>query len=70
MFGGHLTNSKIRFLKSLQDGEVRILESNLFYSMMVDGKKVFLKKLWLALMVGNFLELKAEYEFDGFGISW
>ena len=49
---------------------MRILESNLLYSMMVDGQKVFLKKLWLALMGGNFLELKAEYEFDGFGISW
>ena len=38
--------------------------------MMVDGKKVFLKKLWLALMGGKFSELRVEYEVNGFGIRW
>ena len=38
--------------------------------MMVDGKKVFLKKLWLVLMGSKFSELRAEYEVDGFGIKW
>ena len=33
--------------------------------MMVDEKKVFLKKLWLALMRGK---LRVEYEVNGFGI--
>ena len=36
--------------------------------MMVDGKKVFLKKLFLALMRGKFSELRAEYEVNGFKI--
>ena len=38
--------------------------------MMVDRKKVFLKKRWLIFMGGNLLELLVEYEVDGFGIRW
>ena len=38
--------------------------------MMVDRKKVFLKKRLLIFMGGNFLELLGEYEVDGFGIRW
>ena len=40
-------------------------------------EKVFLKKLWLALMGSKFSlmgrkfsELRVEYEVDGFGIKW
>ena len=33
-------------------------------------KKVFLKKLWLALIGGKFSELQVEYEVDDFGIIW
>lgn len=35
--------------------------------MMVDGIKVFLKNLLLALMEDKFLELRVEYTVDGFG---
>lgn len=35
--------------------------------MMVDGIKVFLKNLLLALMEDKFLELRVEYAVDGFG---
>ena len=38
--------------------------------MIVDEKKVFLKKLSLALMEGKFLQLQVEYEVDGFEIWW
>ena len=41
MLGWGLINSRIRFLKSLSEGEQRIFESKLFHSMMLDGKKVF-----------------------------
>ena len=41
--------------------------------MLVDGTfhslKVFLKKLWLAFMGCNSLELQVEYEIDGLGIT-
>ena len=36
--------------------------------MRVDRKKVFLKRPWLALMGGKLLELRIEYEVDGFRI--
>lgn len=36
--------------------------------MIEDGKEVFLKKMWLALMGAKFLELRVKYEVDGFGI--
>ena len=42
--------------------------SNLLHSIMVERKKVFLKKLFLALMGGKFSELRVEYEFNGSGI--
>ena len=35
--------------------------------MMVDGIKVFLKNLLLALMEDKFLELRVEYAVDGYG---
>ena len=38
--------------------------------MMVEEKKVFLKKMWLALMGGQSLELWVDYEVDGFVIRW
>ena len=38
--------------------------------MMVNDKKVFLKKLWLVLMWGRFSELQVEYEVNDFGIIW
>lgn len=39
--------------------------------MMVDGIKVFLKNLLLALMEDKFLELRVEYAVvDGFETSW
>ena len=31
---------------------------------------MFLKKLWLALVGGKFLDLQVEYEVDGFRIRW
>ena len=37
---------------------------------MVDGNKVFLMNLWLALMGGKILELEVEFEVDGFEIKW
>ena len=43
-------NSKFSFLKSLQEREERIFEYNLLHSMMVYGKKVFLKRLLSAVM--------------------
>ena len=70
MLGQGLINSKIHFLKSLWGVEERIFEYKLFNSMMVNGKKMLLKKLWLPLMEERFLELLAEYEVDGFGIRW
>ena len=36
--------------------------------MMVNEKKVFLKKLWLALVGDKFSELRVDYEVNGFGI--
>lgn len=36
--------------------------------MIVDGKNVLLKKMWLAFMKDKFLELQVEYAVDGFGI--
>ena len=33
-------------------------------------KKVFLKKLWLALIGSKFLDLREEYEVDDFRIRW
>ena len=45
-----------------------MFESNLLHSMIVDGKNVFLKKLWLASMEGMFLELRVEYAVKGIGI--
>ena len=38
--------------------------------MMVNWRKVFLKKSQLALMGGKLLELRVEYEVNGFGIRW
>ena len=38
--------------------------------MIVDKKKCFLKKLWLALMGDEFLEFRVECDVDGFGIRW
>ena len=67
MLGWGLINSRIRFLKSLSEGEQRIFESKLFHSMMLDGKKVFLR---LVLMGGKFSELRVGYEVNGFGIRW
>ena len=36
--------------------------------MMVDGKKVFLKKVCVALIGGKYSELRVKYEFNGLGI--
>ena len=68
VLGQGLKNSKICVLKSLQGGERRVFEASLFHSMMVDGAKVILKKLWLVLLEGKILELRVEYAVDGFGI--
>ena len=38
--------------------------------MMVDGRKVFLKKLWLALTGDKVSELRVKYEVNGLGIRW
>ena len=38
--------------------------------MLEDENKAFLKKLWLALMGGKFLEIRVKHEVDGFGIRW
>ena len=52
-----------------REGEQQIFESNLFHSMMVDGKKCVFK-VWLALIGGKFSELRVEYEVNGFGTRW
>ena len=47
MLGRGLINSKIRFLKSLEEGEEWIFDSNLFLStvsLMLDGKKSVFKE--------------------------
>ena len=47
MLGRGLINSKIRFLKSLEEGEEWIFDSNLFLStvsLMMDGKKSVFKE--------------------------
>ena len=38
--------------------------------MIVDGKRVFLKKLWLALLGSKFSELRVKYDVNGLGIRW
>ena len=38
--------------------------------MIVDGKRVFLKKLWLALLGSKFSELQVKYDVNGLGIRW
>ena len=38
--------------------------------MMMDGKRVFLKKLWLALLGDKFSELQVKYDVNGLGIRW
>ena len=49
LFAVRLINFKTFFLKILRLGAFWILRSSLFHSMMIDGKKVFLKKLYLTL---------------------
>ena len=70
LLGWGLINSRIRFLKSLLEGEQRIFESNLFHFMMVDGKKSVFKEGAIGFNGGKFLELQVEYEVNGFGIRW
>ena len=70
MLGLGLTNSNICFLKSLCEEEEQIFDYNLFHSMMVDRKHLFLKRLWLALMVDKLLEVQVVYEVDEFEIRW
>ena len=38
--------------------------------MMMDGKRVFLKKVWLALLGDKFSELRVKYDVNGLGIRW
>ena len=48
----HILNSRILFLKILKLLEFLILRSNLFHSIIVDGKKEFLEKVCLVLKKG------------------
>ena len=45
LLGLHLKIFKIRLLKTLYEGELRGPQSNLFHSIIVDGKQEFLKNL-------------------------
>ena len=47
LFGNRLINFNNFFLKTLKLAALRRLGSSLFHSMIVDGKKEFLKKLCL-----------------------
>ena len=49
-----LMNLRIFDLKMLNVSELRMLESNLFHSMMVDGKHEFLKNWCFTLIQGIF----------------
>ena len=69
LLGEGLINFRILFLKSKKLFEFRRAGSKLFYSMIVEGKKEFLKKLLLILkqvMLSNFL---VTYELVFSGIS-
>ena len=41
----------------------RIFENNLFHSIMVDGKKKFLKKLWLTVIINVLIMITTVYDF-------
>ena len=53
-------NFRISFLKTLKLSHFRRLTSNLFHSIIVDGKKEFLKKLCLVLKQGILSEVLSE----------
>ena len=68
LFAVGLINFKILFLKILRLGAFWISGSNLFHSMMTDGKKVFLKKLCLTLKWGILFAFLAVYGLFNLGI--
>ena len=71
MLGRGLINSKIRFLKSLEEGEEWIFDSNLFLStvsLMMDGKKSVFKEAVVGFNGRQVFRVMKEYAVDGFGI--
>ena len=71
MLGRGLINSKIRFLKSLEEGEEWIFDSNLFLStvsLMMDGKKSVSKEAVVGFNGRQVFRVTKEYAVDGFGI--
>ena len=61
LLGEGLINFKILFLKSIKLFEFRRVGSRLFHSMIVEGKKEFLKKLCLVLKQGIFSTFLVAY---------
>ena len=53
-------NARISSLRTLKLSHFRRLTSNLFHSIIVDGKKEFLKKLCLVLKQGILSEVLSE----------
>ena len=66
LFGWGLMNSNIFFLNNEQEGDVQILESNFFHSIIVKGKLQFLKTLWLMLIDGTLLDWHVYHVVDSF----
>ena len=69
LFGWGLMNSNIFFLNNEQEGDVQILESNFFHSIIVKGKLQFLKTLWLMLIDGTLLDWHVYHVVDSFVIK-
>ena len=54
-------NLRIFDIKILSVSELRMLESNLFHSIMVDGKHEFLKNWWFTLIEGILSAFLVQY---------
>ena len=63
-----LTNDRIHFLKVLILSEFLIVESNLFHSVIVEGKKVFLKKSCFTFITGILLHYHVRYDIFCIGV--
>ena len=69
LLGEGLINFRILFLKSTKRFEFRRVGSKLFHSMIVEGKKEFLKKLCLILKQGMLSTFLVAYAWVFWGIS-
>ena len=69
LLGEGLINFRILFLKSTKLFEFRGVGSKLFYSIIVEGKKEFLKKLCLILKQGMLSTFLIAYAWVFSGIS-